>query len=221
MIKRLIVAEDADIAAAATSRLRARAPAAARCALHAFALASSAAWSHGVLQPALSDAALAGASRAAMTFMPADPAAAPWWPLVAAGTAVAPAAAATATAALTFGAARTLPTAREVLWPSPRRAEDAAVERAAARARAVFALEAPPERAARRVAAFEAAVSRRIAKRDEARRRADVAAAARAIATAAACAASGGGTLAPWLAALGPALAREYEYSRIQERARS
>ena len=147
-------------------------------------------YAHGVVQPFLNDVALRAASVVAIASMPEDPEATVWWPAVASLSALAPVAAAGATAIVSYAAERAL------LAPwRPTVASGADVDVVCAREARVFALNAPPKRAERRAASFRAAACDYNADR----KGEDLSAIARAVASAAAAAASGT-FLAPYLA---------------------
>jgi len=132
----------------------------AAAALAAAYATTSSVFAHGVLQGYLTDSAIRIASIGAMWAMPADydPVTTWWWPLVASWTALAPAVAAAGAGAAGYACERAL--------LDPWRSSPAAADPRVAR---VFALDAPPERAARRTAAYEAAADAwRADRRDEA-----------------------------------------------------
>ena len=134
----------------------------AAAALAAAYATTSSVFAHGVLQGYLTDSAIRIASIGAMWAMPADydPIETWWWPLVASWTALAPAVAAAGAGAAGYACERAL------LDPWRTESSPAAADPRVAR---VFALDAPPERAARRTAAYEAAADAwRADRRDEA-----------------------------------------------------
>lgn len=136
----------------------------AAAALAAAYATTSSVFAHGVLQGYLTDSAIRIASIGAMWAMPADydPIETWWWPLVASWTALAPAVAAAGAGAAGYACERAL------LDPWRTESSPAAADPRVAR---VFALDAPPERAARRTAAYEAAADAwRADRRDEATR---------------------------------------------------
>lgn len=167
--------------------------------LHLAGTTAACAWAHGVLQQSLDLVLTNLAIENAMRYMPADPEGVWWWPLIAAGTALAPITATFLTALITAAADTTVWRALQPSAAAAGLARAEAVRVARENAPALFRLDAPAEVAVGRASAFDAAAERWEKRTRERDARFAVASAARSLAAAAAYAASGHSQLAPLL----------------------
>ena len=166
--------------------------------LHLAGTTAACAWAHGVLQQSLDLGLTNLAISNAMRYMPTDTEGVWWWPLIAAGTALAPITATFLTAVITAAADTTVWRALQPSAAAVGQARIEAVRVARERAPTLFRLDGRA-RPLLRASAFDAAAERWEKRTRERDARFAVASAARSLAAATAYAASGHSQLAPLL----------------------
>ena len=168
--------------------------------LHVAGTTAAVAWSHGVVQQAVTLGMTDLAIKNAMANMPADPEATWWWPVVASGTAVAPIVAALLAASVTAAADGAVSRALRPQAMAEESASEQFVRTARERSLQRFALDAPADVAQRRDAAFQRAASEWEQANREREAKAATASFVRALVASAVYAASGNSQIAPILA---------------------